>query len=445
MPNRRYAFFQSALLILCLFFVFATSCKTGETDPGDVNTGSFSPEQLRADFAQMRNALESNHPDRLRYESAGALSGLFDAAFNSLQHDMTEGEFFRVVAPLVARYHCGHTQIRPSAGFSPGLVMPLGIYLSGGKAYVDADYGSGSAIPLGREVLSINGEALTGIVERMLAGISSDALNTSAKIFRLNRNFFLYYYYFWGEIPRFDLVLKDPAGGGESSLQVNAGPFAQVNGAVSARFAADGRLSLAINGDRAVLRVPSFVISQNPDYRTFFENSFRQLNDRGIAHLIIDIRGNGGGDPEMSVALISHLAEKPFIYFKKGAGYPGLFAETPPHAVHFSGTVHVLIDGGCFSTSGHFCSLIRYHKLGVFVGETGGGTFRCHDNSANFVLSRTGIQLRVARTTYEAAVPDQDVSAGFPPDHRVVPTINDILSGRDSQMDFAVRLIEEGN
>ena len=69
----------------------------------------------------------------------------------------------------------------------------------------------------------------------------------------------------------------------------------------------------------------------------------------------------------------------------------------------------------------------------------------CHDNSTNIVLEHSGIQLRVARTTFEAAVPDQDVSAGFPPDYRVVPTITEILSGDDPQMDLAVRLGEEGN
>ncbi len=240
-------------------------------------------------------------------------------------------------------------------------------------------------------------------------------------------------------------MLKDPANGNESALRVNARPYAQVNSAVNARFATSSRLTFTISGDRALLTVPSFAASQNSDYRAFFENSFRQMNDLGIAHLIIDIRGNGGGDPDVSVALISHLADRPFVYFKKGLGYGNLFVETAPHAVHFGGTVHVLIDGGCFSTSGHFCSVVRHQKLAVFIGETGGGTFRCHDNSTSFILSNTGIQLRVARTTYEAAVPDSDVSAGFPPDFRVVPAINDILSKTDPQMEFAIRLIEEGN
>ncbi len=47
------------------------------------------------------------------------------------------------------------------------------------------------------------------------------------------------------------------------------------------------------------------------------------------------------------------------------------------------------------------------------------------------------MRLRVARTTYEVAVPDQDVSMGFPPDFRVYPGIGDVLAGRDAQMEFA--------
>jgi hypothetical protein len=255
----------------------------------------------------------------------------------------------------------------------------------------------------------------------------------------------LYYYYFWGEMPGFDLVLKDPANGNESALRVAARPFSQVSRDVSARFAANGRLAFTRSGERAVLRVPSWAVSQNPDYRAFFENSFRQMNELGISHLIIDIRGNGGGDPDMSAALISHLARRPFVYFKKGRGYGNLFAETAPHSVHFAGTVHVLIDGGCFSTSGHFCSVVRHHELAVFIGETGGGTFRCHDNSTEIVLNHTALRLRVARTTFEAAVPDQDVTQGFPPDFRVLPAISEILSGADPQMDFAIRLFEESH
>lgn len=439
---KRTAAFKPALILLCALLLLSASCQPGHEGPDQRPAGQFSLEQLQADFARLRGLLENNHPDPYRYESAAGLAALFDSAYGSLRDGMTEAEFYRLVAPLVARYHCGHTQLRHSASFydalaSAGRVLPLGIYLDNGRAYVDADYGSASGIPLGSEVLAIDGEPMAGIVARMMAGISADARNESLKVQRLNREFYLHLLFWHGDVPSFDLRVRRPADGGESTVRVEVRSYAQVSRAAAGRFPWSGDLRIASDNGLAVLTVPTFVAGQNPNYRSFFTEAFRGLNDNGVDRLIIDIRGNGGGDPDVSAALIAHLAERPFVYFKNGIGYPHLFAATDPDPVHYSGRVVVLIDGGCFSTSGHFCALVRYLGLAEFVGETGGGTFRCHDNSFESVLANTGLRLRVSRTTFEAAVPDQDVSAGFRPDFRVYPAINDVLAGRDVQMEAA--------
>ncbi len=430
-------------IVLGVVFLLAPACRDSgwEEDPGG---GGFTLEQLRADFDQLRGALESNHPDLYRYETPTGLEVDFASARDSLRGGMSEAEFFRTMAPLVARCHCGHTSIRHSARFynaleASGLVLPLGIYLDGGTARIDADYGSNSGIPLGSEVLAINGREIAEVVERMKAGISADARNDSAKAYRLNRSFFLYYHLFWGETPGFSIRFRPQEGGTESTATVVARPYAQVNPLANKRFPGSSRLAMTVAGGVALLTVPTFVAGQNPDYDSFFETAFRNLNEAGVTRLVVDLRGNGGGAPEVSVALISHLIDHPFVYFKKGQGYPQLFSATTPHPVHFPGTTLVLIDGGCFSTSGHFCALVRHHGLALFVGETGGGTFRCHDNSLEIALAQSGMRLRVARTTYEAAVPDEDVSGGFHPDFRVLPGIGDVLAGTDVQMEFALR------
>lgn len=447
---KRNAAFKPALILLCALLFLSTSCQPGNDGPDPQPAGRFSLEELQADFSRLRSVLESNHPDPHRYESAADLGALFDSAYASLRDGMNEAEFYRVVAPLVVRFHCGHTQLRHSSAFynalaAGGRVLPLGIYLDNGRAFVDADYGSGSGIRLGSEVLAIDNEPMAGIVARMTAGISADARNESLKVLRLNREFYLHYLFWHGDAPSFALQLKNPADGAESLLQVAARPYAQVSQAAAARFPWTSDLRITSEDGLAVLTVPTFVAGQNPNYRAFFTEAFRGLNEGGVERLIIDIRGNGGGDPDVSAALIAHLVDRPFIYFKKGIGYPHLFAATDPDPVHFPGRVVVLIDGGCFSTSGHFCALVRHLGLATLVGETGGGTFRCHDNSFETVLANTGLRLRVARTTFEAAVPDQDVSPGFRPDVRVYPGINDVLAGRDVQMEAArVKCRQEG-
>jgi hypothetical protein len=447
---KRSAAFPPALILLCALLLLSASCQTGNEGPDQRPQGPFSLEQLQADFSRLRSVLESNHPDPYRYESAADLGALFDSAYGSLRDGMTEAELYRLAAPLVARFHCGHTQLRHSSAFynalaAGGRVLPLGIYLDGGRAYVDADYGSGSGVRLGSEVLAIDGEPMAAIVARLTAGIPADARNESLKVRRLNREFYLHHLFWHGDAPSFALQVRDPADNSESLLPVDARPYAQVSQAAAGRFPWASAMRISSADGLAVLTVPTFVAGQNPNYRTFLSEAFRGLNDSGVKRLIIDIRGNGGGDPDVSAALIAHLADRPFVYFKNGISYPHLFAETAPDPVHFAGSVVVLIDGGCFSTSGHFCALVRHLGLATFVGETGGGTFRCHDNSFETVLANTGLRLRVARTTFEAAVPDQDVSAGFPPDFRVYPSIGDVLAGRDVQLDVAVGMLRQGD
>jgi hypothetical protein len=457
--SRKFIFRKNFLLIFGFFLiVLLFSCKVGDdpdstgnssTPPqGERLTWQFSVSQLREDFVQLRNTLENNHPDRLRYETAGELNHLFNAAYDSLQAPMTELVFYQVVAPLVARYHCGHTMVFPSTSLGSelaqrGLVLPLSIYRTGDKVFVDADYNSGSGIVLGSEILTINGVEIGQIYNRIMSGMSADAMNTTKKIRQLNREFALYYYYFWGEETQFDIVLKVPGSNVETTVTVIPRIYAQVYQEAAARFSSDVQLRFEINGTRAVLTVPSFDISNNPNFRVFFNDVFTQFRDRGVENLIIDVRGNSGGDPEMSVDLISYLADEPFVYFKSGLGYNHLFTEIQPHQLQFTGKVYVLIDGGCFSTTGHFCSIVRYMGLGTFIGNTGGGTYRCHDNSTRLNLRHTGIFLRVARTTYETAVPDHNVSDGFIPDFTVVPTVDDMIGGNDPQMLYVLQLIDE--
>jgi hypothetical protein len=74
-------------------------------------------------------------------------------------------------------------------------------------------------------------------------------------------------------------------------------------------------------------------------------------------------------------------------FFDAGTpGYPELRLIKPARN-KFSGTMYVLIDGGCFSTTGHLCSLLRYHGIGTFIGEETAGSFACTDNRTAITLA----------------------------------------------------------
>jgi C-terminal processing protease CtpA/Prc len=174
----------------------------------------------------------------------------------------------------------------------------------------------------------------------------------------------------------------------------------------------------------------------------FIDRSFEKIIESGVTSLIIDLRGNTGGPPDPSLNLLSHLVEEPFTYFwKPSRPFSKYNYLTYPHSDLFTGDLYVLINGGCFSTTGHFLSHLSYFKRGILIGEESGGSFSCNDNSEEHNLSNTGIYLRYARTSFVTYKDAFERGRGIFPDVEVIPTIVDILNERDVVMEEALKMI----
>ena len=130
-------------------------------------------------------------------------------------------------------------------------------------------------------------------------------------------------------------------------------------------------------------------------------------------------------------------------YFARRYGKYSRFADPIPLAEkHFTGNLYSLIDGRLFSTNGHFCSLLKYHRIGKFIGTEGGASFSCNANIKEIHLDNTRIMLYVPRGSFAAAVEDMDKTHGITPDYAVVQTYEDFLNDRDSVMAFTLALID---
>ena len=78
---------------------------------------TFTPTQLREDYAIMRQALVEAHPGIYRYTSPDSMRLIFDKTEKLLDHDMTQREFRRVTSPVFSLLRCGHTDIYSSSGY----------------------------------------------------------------------------------------------------------------------------------------------------------------------------------------------------------------------------------------------------------------------------------------------------------------------------------------
>jgi hypothetical protein len=103
----------------------------------------------------------------------------------------------------------------------------------------------------------------------------------------------------------------------------------------------------------------------------------------------------------------------------------------------------ILIDGMCFSTTGHLSALLKYYGLGTFLGEETGGTYACNDASHDTVLKHTGYRFQSARASFATAVIGFPEDRGILPDHPVRPSIDEVIMNQDAVLEFALELIQQ--
>jgi hypothetical protein len=230
--------------------------------------------------------------------------------------------------------------------------------------------------------------------------------------------------------------------------------------------------------DVAEIRIGGF---GGNNYPKWMEDTFRILREKGTRVLIIDLRGNGGGNDMYGAMLVSYLTDKPFRYFdhidvktiapsfkefsdwradrepqlrenmiaNPAGGYlvppkihPGV-AEQPPGKYPFLGKVFVLIDGGTFSTAADFCAVAHHLKRASFIGEETGGGYYGNNSGMETTLTLPGSKMRVRVPMYEYwnAVPGYDGKRrGTRPDQLCETKVANLLRGVDEQLELALKL-----
>jgi C-terminal processing protease CtpA/Prc len=242
---------------------------------------------------------------------------------------------------------------------------------------------------------------------------------------------------------------------------------------------------LEYRGDVAILTIRTFA---SGPYRTtqisfpyFLKKTFRELSEKNIPYLVIDLRDNGGGEDLWGRLLFSYLMDKPFMYYnflevnrttfsfldhtdapdiakmltkrtkKNERGtydilvHPNL-GEQKPLKPTFQGKVYVLINGRSFSGSGETTSLMHYHKKAVFVGEECGAGY--YGNTSGIMptltLPHTKLRIRIPMVRYHMAVSGYDYpDRGIIPEYPFSRSLEDHLKGEDTEMEYVLRLIAE--
>ncbi len=406
----------------------------------------FNREELMEDFQQFRKILEENHCCLYEYSSKAKMDSLFDLSYNRISDSMRPEEFFRLLAPITAWIGCMHTATWMQGGFfsqQADNMFPLQVRLIDNYLVVTGSYNDSAEVPGGSIILEINGLPATTIVKHLRSITSADALNPWFKDAQLTRRFSMFYASYFGFPDKYVVTYALPGRKTSATATLTPATIDAVRKVVFAHFSGPPlRLDIMEEKSTAVMTLETFIYYDKVDYfRHFMDSSFLVIKEKGIRNLILDLRGNGGGDPFCAVILLSYLEKKPVPYFAEPYGrYADLALPVPLAENHFTGNLYTLIDGSCGSTNGHFCALLSYHRIGRFIGTPSGATYKCNaGRQTEFRLDNTQFIITVARSTYSAAVVGMDKRKPIMPDILVADTYKSFLEGRDVIMERALK------
>jgi len=412
---------------------------------------TFSAKQLTEDVQQLEKTIMKKNP--LYFADQEALSQLFSDAYQGIEEDMNELTFYRLLNPVVAAVNCGHTNLSVSetlytARKEEARFFPLKVTLVGSSLYtLENDPSVG--IAAGDEIQSINGLVSKEIISKLTLNISGDGDYHSKRNYIISKNFNSRFYDFVDNADEFEVVFINQKGEKKKAhLKAQAREeFNTTAWDLHFKEYKDGNYYEArIDEDHAVLNIHVFMEEKDNKFKPFLASFFEEIKTKNINRLIIDLRGNYGGDSFMAKELLSYLSAKEFSYFDGDLpllyDILGFTRPIKPKDGIFPGKVVVLTDGACFSTTAHFCALVKYHGLAMLIGDETGGSYVCTDASKDVVLKNTKLRLHYATQTFQVRVDKMSDSSGVIPDIPVSPSIEDIVNSRDTIMEVALEAIK---
>jgi len=418
-----------------------------QTEEPNMQTGIFetySAEELLADYNSMKNTIETYSPKL--YADQDELEKLYESIESNIQDGTTKLEFLRLLLPLGAALNCGHTHIYQTEDTSQVKRFPIDIKIIDNKMYIVNNAFIEKA-PVGSEITKINQKTVNEIIDIIKSNMSSDGQNETFKMDTINNYFYMLYLYNIEYCDEFTIEYKD-SNSAENTVVVKGYTNDEITQKIPSSYDDWKQYDSMFEGDYAILDMNSFYpVGEETikSYNEFLDNFFLMVKQNKIQNVILDIRGNGGGDPKVASHLFSYLEteEHPYWVDSMPNYYPGLKDPIPFAENAFEGDLYILMNGGCFSSTGHLLALLKYQNAGVFIGEETGGSFACTDGSKNLVLYNTKLTFRYSTMLWQVAAEGLTPGRGVMPDYLVAPTLDDYLNERDAVLEFALQMIEE--
>ena len=189
-------------------------------------------------------------------------------------------------------------------------------------------------------------------------------------------------------------------------------------------------VELEYEGDIAIMRIFRF----DTDTGSLAQKAAKELNEKGINKVILDLRANGGGFVTSAQDVLSLWLDRQTILFERSVrGFSDELKSFSGRAILSGKQTAVLVDGFSASASEIVAGALSDHGQATLIGET---TFGKGSVQSVIDLDKSILKVTIARwyTPNNLNITE----SGITPDIEVKLTLDDINNNNDKQLHAAL-------
>lgn len=424
---------------LTLFFVLTSISSFAQ----NLNVG------YKSDWLLFRDTLESYHPGLYRFTPKAEFDHLLDSVENVLNSQKIDDlNFYQMLAKVESSIAEFHTYTEPSKDLLQDVtrkkLLPFKVWLDDEKLVITESWNKEYDFLIGSQILSVNEvdiKDLKKLLSERMGCKTADNLNGQHWVLSQGNNFSFAYHIFIDRSSQFDIEYLNVNGDQRSIL---------IDGVVNntqSRFPKMHKKTLpSLTLDRkesiAVLKMNTFQPGAVDgmtwdDFRKFIDKSFLKIHQAKVENLVLDLRGNSGGNPGISRYLLSFLAVDTFKM--EVSDHWNTLKVVPTSKHHFNGKVIFLCDGGTNSAATQFLALAHTYKIGRIIGSESGGSFKHIDGVyPAFQLPFSKHMVSFSQVSSITNSNGGNPRRGVIPDQIIVCSSEDLVREQDPVLKFAL-------
>jgi len=446
------------LIILRKFYLFVILCVLPFSYVFSQSEKLYSKNEIIQDIDFLVQDIETIHPNLYHSISKEDFYEKVKNIKNQIPDSISKIDAWKKINKILPLIKEGHTYIRP-----PGKIIgdflrfPFNIKIDNNtKKFIIA----GSPVETlkkykGEKIVSINGISTDSLITIFYNNTSAE--NDALFVFMNEKHIDYALYSIFGSPKYFDVMLLIA----NKEINIHCKSIKHIRDEIVPNFTFD-----IIHENIGLIDMNR--LNSLKEFKKFCKKTFKYLNKNNIENLIVDFRGNGGGDSKIGDELIKYISNVPFTQYQKAIikvssvskqqfNYPqkkdtlieleltkDKLIEPYPEKMRYSGNIFVLIDGGTFSSAGSTVWCINHYNIATTIGTETGGTGVHYGYPIKRKLPNSGLAYYISHMKWYQIGADEKSIHGLIPDYEIDVSIEDIQNNIDSALDFVVKLIKHG-